>query len=94
MAAARDSRGSIRAVSDDEILQAFRLLASREGMFCEPASAASVAGLLRYGADGAERVACVLTGHGLKDPDAALEQAGSVLPCEPQLRALERLVLE
>src|SRR5207245_9436372 len=51
MAAATDSRGSIRAVSDREILAAFRLLASKEGMFCEPASAASVAGLLKYGAD-------------------------------------------
>ena len=47
---------------------------SREGMFCEPASAASVAGLLKYGAEGAERVVCVLTGRGLKDPDTALEQ--------------------
>ena len=88
------SRGAIRAVSDPEILAAYRLLAASEGVFCEPASAAAVAGLLKYGADGAERGACVLTGHGLKDPDAALEQAGAVLPCEPQLRALERLVLE
>ena len=55
MAAATDSRGSIRAVSDKEILAAYRLLASREGVFCEPASAASVAGLLKYGADGARR---------------------------------------
>jgi threonine synthase len=88
------SRGAIRAVSDAEILAAYRLLAASEGVFCEPASAASVAGLLKYGAEGAETVACVLTGHGLKDPDAALEQAGAVLPCEPQLRALEKLVLE
>jgi threonine synthase len=88
------SHGAIRAVSDAEILAAYRMLAASEGIFCEPASAASVAGLLKYGADGAERIACVLTGHGLKDPDAALEQAGAVLPCEPQLRALERLVLE
>ena len=46
-------------------------------MFCEPASAASVAGLLKYGADGAEQVACVLTGHGLKDPQTALEQTAA-----------------
>jgi threonine synthase len=91
--AMRASRGAIRAVSDDEILAAYRLLAATEGVFCEPASAASVAGLLKYGAEGAERVACVLTGHGLKDPAAALEQAGAVLPCEPQLRAIERAVL-
>jgi threonine synthase len=89
----RASRGAIRAVSDDEILSAYRLLAATEGVFCEPASAAAVAGLLKYGADGAERIACVLTGHGLKDPDVALEQVGAVLPCEPHLRAIERAVL-
>ena len=62
-------------------------------MFCEPASAASVAGLLRYGADGARRVACVLTGHGLKDPQTALDHAGAVVPCEPTLAAVEEAVL-
>ena len=87
------SRGMVRAVSDDEILAAYRLLAAREGVFCEPASAAAVAGLLRYGADGAQRVACVLTGHGLKDPQTALDQAGGVIPCEPQLSAVEEAVL-
>jgi threonine synthase len=93
MDAMRGSRGAIRAVSDEEILGAYRLLASAEGIFCEPASAASVAGLIKYGADGAERIACVLTGHGLKDPDVALEQVGAVVPCEPDLRAIEQAVL-
>jgi threonine synthase len=93
MGAFTDSRGMVRAVTDEEILAAYRLLASREGIFCEPASAASVAGLLKYGADGAERVACVLTGHGLKDPQTALERAGAVVPCEPDLGAVERAVL-
>jgi threonine synthase len=93
MDAMRASRGAIRAVSDAEILGAYRLLAQSEGIFCEPASAASVAGLIRYGADGADRIVCVLTGHGLKDPDVALEQVGAVVPCEPQLRAIERAVL-
>jgi threonine synthase len=93
MDAMRASRGAIRAVSDAEILAAYRLLAQSEGIFCEPASAASVAGLIKYGADGAERIVCVLTGHGLKDPDVALEQVGAVVPCEPQLRAIERAVL-
>jgi len=93
MAAMTESRGLVRAVSDDEILAAYRLLASREGVFCEPASAASVAGLLKYGPDGAERVACVLTGHGLKDPQTALDQAEAVVPCEPSLAAVERAVL-
>jgi threonine synthase len=93
MNAMRASRGAIRAVSDEEILSAYRLLAAGEGIFCEPASAASVAGLIKYGADGAERIVCVLTGHGLKDPDVALEQVGAVVPCEPELRAIERAVL-
>jgi threonine synthase len=93
MEAMTASRGAIRAVSDAEILAAYRLLAAREGIFCEPASAASVAGLLRYGADGAHRVACVLTGHGLKDPQTALDQAGAVVPCEPELAAVEEAVL-
>ncbi len=94
MAAVTESRGAVEAVTDDEILAAYRLLASREGVFCEPASAASVAGLLKHGAGGAARVVCVLTGHGLKDPQTALEQSGSVVPCEPELEAVERAVLE
>ena len=93
MEAMTASRGLVRAVSDAEILSAYRLLAAREGVFCEPASAASVAGLLRYGADGARRVACVLTGHGLKDPGTALDQAGGVIACEPRLTAVEEAVL-
>jgi threonine synthase len=93
MDAVTSSHGAIRAVSDAEILDAYRLLASREGVFCEPASAAGVAGLLKYGADDAKRVVCVLTGHGLKDPQTALAQAGSVVPCEPELAAVERAVL-
>jgi threonine synthase len=93
MGAIVGSAGAIRAVSDAEILDAYRLLAEREGVFCEPASAASVAGLLRYGADDAERVVCVLTGHGLKDPQTALEQAGAVVPCEADLDAVEAAVL-
>ena len=74
------------------------MLASREGVFCEPASAASVAGLLRHGLPvgegGAvpETVVCVLTGHGLKDPDTALGKAPSVVGCEPELAAVERIV--
>jgi len=93
MEAMTASRGMVRAVSDAEILDAYNLLAKREGVFCEPASAASVAGLLRYGADGCARVACVLTGHGLKDPETALNQAGGVIPCEPTLAAVEEAVL-
>jgi threonine synthase len=93
MNAVTASHGAIRAVSDAEILAAYRLLAAREGVFCEPASASGVAGLLKYGADGARRVVCVLTGHGLKDPQTALAHAGSVVPCEPTPAAVERAVL-
>src|SRR6201987_634168 len=75
MDATTSSQGAVRAVSDAQILEAYRFLAAGEGIFCEPASAASVAGLLAHGAGDAERVVCVLTGHGLKDPQTALDQA-------------------
>ena len=91
MDAFTSSRGEVRAVSDDEILDAYALLGAREGVFCEPASAASVAGLLKYGAEG--RVVCVLTGHGLKDPTTALARATPVVPCEPDIDDVERAVL-
>jgi threonine synthase len=90
MDAVTGSRGEIRAVSDAEILDAYQFLGAREGVFCEPASAASVAGLIKYGAAG--RVVCVLTGHGLKDPATAMAQASSVIPCEPEIGAVERAV--
>jgi threonine synthase len=93
MAAMTESAGSIRAVSDPEILDAYRWLAEHEGVFCEPASASGVAGLLKNGAEGASRIVCVLTGHGLKDPQVALGHAGSVVPCEPDIAAVERAVL-
>ncbi len=73
--AARDeSHGLIEAVSDEEILEAYQLLARKEGLFVEPASAACVAGLLkkaRAGQLSGGRAVCVLTGHGLKDPETA-----------------------
>jgi threonine synthase len=93
MAAMTASHGAVRAVSDAQILDAYRFLASAEGVFCEPASATSVAGVLAHGAQDAERVVCVLTGHGLKDPQTALAHAGSVVPCEPDIGAVERAVL-
>jgi len=93
MDAMTSSHGAVRAVTDAQILDAYRFLAAREGVFCEPASAASVAGLMVHGAGGAQRVACVLTGHGLKDPQTALDQAGAVVPCAPELAAVEQAVL-
>jgi threonine synthase len=73
-AAASESGGAIEAVTDDDITAAYRFLASEESVFCEAASAASVAGLLKVGAPEGATVVCVLTGHGLKDPDFALKQ--------------------
>lgn len=87
--AARDeSGGRIEAVTDDEILAAYRLVAATEGVFCEPASAASVAGLLKFASDlPPGPVVCTLTGHGLKDPDTAVAEFPDLTPLEPTLEA-------
>jgi len=88
-AAAAESGGAITAVTDDEILAAYRFLASSESVFCEPASAASVAGLMKVGVPpGAETVVCVLTGHGLKDPDIAISQIDVPVPVDPDYHAI------
>ena len=92
--AAEFSSGAIAAVSDDEILRAYHHLASREGIFCEPASAASVAGLLQSAGEGRLQVperatiVCTLTGHGLKDPDRAMSGVVLPEPIAPTLAAL------
>jgi threonine synthase len=85
-AAAAASGGAIEAVTDEEILAAYRYLAQHESVFCEPASAASVAGLLKYGVPAGSRVVCVLTGHGLKDPDVAIGQIAvpTAVDADPQ----------
>ena len=74
--AVEESAGSIGMVTDEEILQAYGLIAAQEGLFCEPASAASVAGLIKMSHAGVlaegDQVVCTLTGHGLKDPDTAV----------------------
>jgi threonine synthase len=94
VAAAQESGGAIEAVTDDEIAEAYRLIA-REGVFCEPASAASVAGLLKLAREdrvpAGATVVCVLTGNGLKDPDSAIRLGAAtprVIDCE--LEAVER----
>lgn len=95
LAAARDSGGVIRDVTDAEILAAQRLLAQKEGVFCEPASAASVAGLLKYGSKGlpkGDTLVAVLTGHGLKDPQTAIEQSQPILHCRADLEAVEETI--
>jgi threonine synthase len=89
-----DSGGRIDAVTDDEILAAHRLLSSRDAVFVEPASAASVAGLLKVHAGGGlepgQRVVCTVTGHGLKDPQWALRNADGdeVQPVRVQVDAM------
>jgi threonine synthase len=94
-AAVRESNGAVRAMPDDRILSAYRLLAQEEGVFCEPASAASVGALLVASADGlvepGSTVVCVLTGHGLKDPDTAGAEGAEILRCPPHIDRLEEL---
>lgn len=96
VAAQQASQGEFNAVTDAEILDAYRLLASQEGIFCEPASAASVAGLLKVKdqvPDGAT-VVCVLTGNGLKDPDTAIKHSNNQLKpgIEPEISAVAKIM--
>ncbi|MEK7863513.1 MAG: pyridoxal-phosphate dependent enzyme, partial [Chloroflexota bacterium] len=92
---ARDeSGGAIQAVSDAEIMTAYRDVARHEGVFCEPASAAAIAGLrmrARTG-DAPRRVVCVLTGNGLKDPDAARSLAGELTEVDATAAAVRRVL--
>lgn len=78
--AAKESGGQINYVTDDEILHAYRTIAAKEGIFAEPASAASIAGVMKLNKEGyfkgGEKVVCVLTGHGLKDPNIAIKSVG------------------
>jgi threonine synthase len=88
---ARDTSGGlIDKVTDKEILSAYRLLAATEGYFCEPASAASVAGILKYGKRGffkkGDVIVCTLTGHGLKDPDTALKSGVKPVIVKPDFK--------
>lgn len=95
LAARDESGGVIDAVSDEEIMSAYELLAGREGIFGEPASAASVAGLIKVrqtrGLDFSKStVVCVITGSGLKDVDAALTLAGPLEELPAEYAALEK----
>ena len=100
---ARDeSGGLIDKVSDREILQAYKFLAMKEGVFVEPASAASVAGLLKLSRRGyfkrqikrsakpVTNIVCILTGHGLKDPDRAIKSVKKPKLIKPNLKAISR----
>lgn len=83
-----ESLGDIRAVTDDEIIDAYRFVARYESVFCEPASAASVAGILKFGVPKGSTVVCVLTGNGLKDPDTAVATSEKPQVVDATLRAL------
>ncbi|MFH2202920.1 MAG: threonine synthase [Elusimicrobiota bacterium] len=98
---ARDqSGGMIGKVTDREILAAYRFLAEQEGVFCEPASAAGVAGLIKFAAGGGFRkitkkrlrVVCILTGSGLKDPDTPKKISRRIATIRPELGALRRIL--
>ncbi len=104
-AAIRESQGAIDIVTDAEILAAQYWLASKEGIFVEPASAASIAGLLKsldtscasraYHADRfpeGSKIVCTVTGHGLKDPDVAKDQCGGVIPAKAERSEILRLI--
>lgn len=89
LGAAEQSQGAIDMVSDEEILEAYSLLAQAEGVFCEPASAASVAGLTKWAKEHeftqTDRIVCILTGHGLKDPDTAVKRSPKPMSVEADL---------
>ena len=92
--AAQESGGRIDMVSDKEILSAYHLLAKEEGIFVEPASAASVAGLLKFNRENSgvlknKLIVCILTGTGLKDPDRAVKESPSLEALPPDIRILE-----
>lgn len=95
--AARDeSGGLIRMVSDAEILEAYKLVAELEGIFCEPASAASIAGVVELAKESffrpGDRIVCTLTGHGLKDPDNAIAQSVSPVTIPPVMDEVTKVL--
>ena len=98
VAARDDSGGVIEAVTDEQILAAHRILSAQEGVFVEPASAASAAGLIAMHAQGrlepGQRVVCTVTGHGLKDPEWAMKglDGGSVQPVRVPVDAMTAAV--
>jgi threonine synthase len=94
----KEAKGWFDACTDEEILAAQKLLAGKEGIFCEPASAASVAGALRDIQNGkipeGSRIVCTLTGHGLKDPDTAIKQSTSpLLTVDATLESVKAAIL-
>jgi threonine synthase len=94
--AIRESHGTAETVTDTEILDAQKMLARVEGLFVEPASASSIAGLKKLRENGEidkdERVVCVTTGHGLKDPDAAVKTSEKPVEVDAEIEAIERVL--
>lgn len=95
--AARDeSGGRIDAVTDDEILEAYQLIAAKEGIFCEPASAASLAGVIKLAKQGyfkgGDTIVCTLTGNGLKDPDNAIRLSEPPIKVKANIAAVEDIL--
>jgi threonine synthase len=92
--AIRDSGGTAETVTDEEILEAQKTLSRLEGLFVEPASASSIAGLKKLVENGTidkdERIVCVTTGHGLKDPDVAIRMSEKPLEVDAEVEAIER----
>jgi threonine synthase len=96
--ASRESGGWFAECTDEEILHVQKLLAQTEGLFCEPASAIALAGVLKdleLGRIGeGSTIVCTLTGHGLKDPDTAIAQSAQPLTVDAELPAIERVIRE
>lgn len=94
--ASSESGGRIDAVSDEEILNAYKLVASREGIFCEPASAACIAGLIKLTREGffkgGESAVCTLTGNGLKDPNTAMSVCEEPITLPPDLDKIIKII--
>lgn len=96
-AAAKDSGGRIDMVSDEKIVSAYKLLALNEGIFCEPASAACVAGLIKTAEENSKilrgkKIVCVLTGHGLKDPDTAISNSPEIIRVKRDYKQIEKVL--
>ncbi|MBI2069180.1 MAG: threonine synthase [Elusimicrobia bacterium] len=95
LAARDESGGAIDTVTDKEILEAYRLLAQTEGVFCEPSSAAGVAGLIKYAKnrrlkiESGMKIVCILTGHGLKDPDSPFRFKSKSMTVKPDMKSVE-----
>lgn len=96
LAVRRESRGLIATATDDEILAAYKLLAKTEGIFAEPASAITIAGLTKLIRQNFFKpdttVVCTLTGHGLKDPELAIAQSKAAIVCEPNTQAVMKAI--